>query len=113
MPEGLTGREWRVAVIAGSVVAGEKPLAFSIAADGTVSGSGGCNRLMGRATIDGSAVRFDPVATTRMACAPEIMQQESRLLAALESVRGWRIDGDALELLDAVGASVIRGTRPR
>ncbi|MEV7522759.1 META domain-containing protein [Streptomyces sp. NPDC091371] len=40
---------------------------FTIA-DGTVSGTLGCNRFSAKATVDGSTVTFGPLTSTRMAC---------------------------------------------
>jgi heat shock protein HslJ len=58
-------------------------------ADGTVSGSAGCYRLMGRADVGGQTITFGPVAT--MACAGTVMDQERMLLDALTSTRSYRI----------------------
>lgn len=76
---------------------------LEIAADGRVSGSGGCNRITGKADISGNRISFTPLASTRMACAPASMDQEAKFLAALSDVRQWRIDGPRgkLILLDA------------
>lgn len=41
---------------------------LTFAEDGSVSGSDGCNRLMGSWTADGDTVDFAPLASTRMAC---------------------------------------------
>ena len=38
------------------------------AEDGTVTGTDGCNRLMGSWTADGDTVEFAPLVSTRMAC---------------------------------------------
>ncbi|MGK9147034.1 META domain-containing protein [Plantibacter flavus] len=38
------------------------------AEDGKVTGTDGCNRLMGSWTADGDTVEFAPLASTRMAC---------------------------------------------
>ncbi len=82
---------------------------LDIAADGRVSGSGGCNRISGKADISGERISFSPLAATRMACAPAIMDQETKFLAALNDVRTWRIDGrrGKLFLLDAQGNEVL------
>jgi putative lipoprotein len=72
---------------------------------GQVAGSGGCNRFSGSCTVDGNALAFGNLASTRMACAGG-MDQETAFLAALAKVRSWRISGDRLELLDAGGASL-------
>jgi putative lipoprotein len=82
---------------------------LNIAPDGAVSGTGGCNRMGGRATISGGAITFGRIASTRMACAPAVMDQEDRFFAALEAVRTWRIDPAqrTLALLDADGKQIV------
>ena len=107
----LTGGEWRVDSIGGVGVGADSRAAITIAVDGALSGSGGCNRLMGRADIKGEAIAFAPVATTRMACAPDIMQQERKLLDALQATRSYRFDGAALTLRDVSGAELMRLAR--
>jgi putative lipoprotein len=86
---------------------------LEIAADGKVSGSSGCNRISGKMTIDGAHMSFGPIASTRMACAPAIMDQESKFLAALGATRSWQIDEqqDKLILIDAQGVTVLRLAR--
>jgi len=82
---------------------------LEIAADGAVSGSGGCNSMRGQATIAGDTIAFGPLASTRMACTPAVMQQESRFFAALREARTWRVDPlrRKLVLLDADGKPVV------
>lgn len=70
-----------------------------------VSGSGGCNQLMGSYSADGDQLTFSRPASTRMACL-QGMEQEDVFLAALQNVARWRISGEQLELLDASGNAV-------
>jgi len=72
-----------------------------------VSGHTGCNRLTAGFTLDGSALRFGQAATTRMACLPEA-NPEPAFLRAFDAVRGWRVEGRVLLLLDAGGRAVMR-----
>jgi heat shock protein HslJ len=66
--------------------------------DGRITGSTGINRLTGAfALIDGE-LRTSPLATTRMAGSPELMDVERRLLAALADPVPVRRDGDRLML---------------
>ncbi|TAJ87650.1 MAG: META domain-containing protein [Reyranella sp.] len=83
---------------------------LEIAADGAVTGSGGCNRMRGQATIAGTSLTFGAMITTRMACSPAVMDQESKFLSVLEAVRSFRIDPQQhkLFLLDAAGQTVMR-----
>jgi heat shock protein HslJ len=55
------------------------------AAQGTVSGNSGCNRFSGSYGKTADGMRFDRVAGTRMACAPERMGLESNLLNAMSA----------------------------
>ena len=72
-----------------------------------VSGSGGCNRVMGGFELDGDKLRLGHLASTMMAC-PTGMEQEQRFLQSLEQVERYRISGSHLELLDAAGAVIAR-----
>jgi heat shock protein HslJ len=80
------------------VLAGDQP---------RVSGSGGCNRLTGGFTLDGSKLKFTGMASTMMACL-EAGEQETRFLQMLGKVQGYRIEGNHLELLDAGGTVLAR-----
>lgn len=86
---------------------------LDISADGKVSGSGGCNRITGRATIAGGRITFGPVASTKMACAPAVMDQESKFLAALGDVQHWQVDKrrGKLILLDGRNREILLFTR--
>jgi heat shock protein HslJ len=66
--------------------------------DGALSGTDGCNRLVGKWTADAGTVEFGPLASTRMAC---------------EGVDTWLSDGvsgtytDAeLTVLDSTGKTI-------
>lgn len=71
--------------------------------DGRAAGRGGCNRFMGDATIDGSNLTFGPLATTMMACPPELMELERVYLVLLDRVVSYELDGVRLSLTDADG----------
>jgi len=72
-----------------------------------LSGSGGCNRLVGNYTLDGQKLSFGRAAGTLMAC-PQGMEQERAFLDALAQGQGFRISGQQLELLDAQGVPLAR-----
>lgn len=82
---------------------------LNISADGRVSGSGGCNRFMSQAKIDGEKLTFGLAASTKMACPPAAMDQEARFLKLLEEVKSWRVDAatQKLFLLDDKGAPLL------
>ncbi|MEV0292349.1 META domain-containing protein [Nocardia sp. NPDC050710] len=70
-----------------------------IAEDGAVSGSAGCNRMTGTATVDpsGSPVTFQ-IGTTKMICPPEVMEVEQTVLQALDGKATATVDANLLTL---------------
>lgn len=72
-----------------------------------VVGSGGCNRISGSYTLSNDQVRFNKLATTRMACA-DGMETEKDFLASLERARRWNILGEYLEFYDEEGGFLAR-----
>ena len=74
-------------------------------ADRRVTGSGGCNRIMGSYERDGAKLTFGRMASTMMAC-QETMETERNFLTALSQVRTARVTRNQLELLDATGGVV-------
>lgn len=64
-----------------------------------VSGADGCNRLTGPYTRDGQSLTFGMLAGTRMFCA-DAAEVEKAMRDVTTRTRGWRMDGQTLELLD-------------
>lgn len=114
-PAGLAGTSWQVTGYntgrqsVTSVRAGSR-LRLEFAADGGLAGSGGCNRYSGRWTLADGTLRIGPLRTTRMACEPEVMQQESAFLAALQGATTVRREAGRLELRGADGALAVSAT---
>lgn len=75
---------------------------LTIAQDGAVSGSAGCNRLIGTAAIAGSEITFQ-VGTTKMLCSPEVMEVEQSVLRALDGKVTATVDADVLTLRNPNG----------
>jgi len=99
--------DWRVAAIAGHEMIPGVEAALAVAEDGALSGTTGCNRFKGRATVAGDAFRPGPLAATRMACPRPRAAQELAFLRAMETVRGWRREGELLVLTDAEGLAAV------
>ncbi|MFC9471223.1 META domain-containing protein [Nocardia sp. NPDC056952] len=84
---------------------------LTIGDGGTVNGSAGCNRITGTAGVGpGDAVNF-AVATTKMMCAPEVMEVEQNVLRALEGRTSATIDADTLTLRNDNGYGLILHAR--
>lgn len=107
-PSPLAASRWVARAIDGEPVAEGVESTLTFAEGGRVAGSTGCNRYTGQATIDGAALTFGPIATTRMACPPPRMDEERRFSAALQATAGWRIEDGELVLVDAAGEPRLR-----
>jgi heat shock protein HslJ len=75
--------------------------------DGSLSGNSGCNTYKGTYTVTGDQIKIGPLATTRMACSQEIMDQEAQYLAALQTAATYRVEGTGLELRTQEGALAV------
>ena len=108
-PAVLTGGEWRVEDIGRGGVIDRSNLTLAFSEEGRISGSTGCNRMMGGYSVDGGKISFTPIATTLMACTSEAMaEQEIRYTGALSGEMDWRIMPDgALELTGPEGARIL------
>jgi heat shock protein HslJ len=107
----LAGTTWRLTGFGTTAAVGETWL--NIAPDGTITGSGGCNRFNGAVTVDAASAAFavsGPVAATMMACAePGVSEQEAGFFAALEKAVRYSFDlrTGALRILDAAGETLM------
>ncbi len=97
----ITDREWTVTHLDDAETTGPQRPTMLFAADGSLSGSGSCNRYMGSYEITGEGIEIGPVAATRMACLePDVSAQETRFFALLEQVTRFDIaDDGSLELI--------------
>jgi putative lipoprotein len=75
---------------------------------GRVSGNAGCNRFGGSAQIAEGQLTFGRLLSTKMACPPAVMAQESRFLEALGVARSYSFEGSALLLRDVSGVVLMR-----
>jgi heat shock protein HslJ len=106
--EKLYGHTWIAEEVEGDPVPFGIKSSLVVDADGKVTGNGGCNGYFGSVIIDGGAMSFGNLGATRMACPEPAMSQEERLLRALDSTRGYRLQGGNLVLLDGAGAALVR-----
>lgn len=82
--------------------------------EGRIAGSGGCNRFTGKGLVSAGKVEIGLLATTRMACPPAVMDQETRYLRALAASKRYEIGSDGLmRFYDGSGAPILRFSRQR
>ena len=91
-PMDLADTQWVVEGIGGEVIIEQTELTLSFDGSGRVNGTGGCNRYFGDAQFADGSISFGTLGSTRMACPEDVMDQEQRFFAALESTRSYRQD---------------------
>lgn len=72
-------------------------------AEGSMSGSAGCNNYFAGYALDGNTVTFEPAGATKMYCETPagVMQQESDFLSAIASAVSYRVEGRTLTFFNA------------
>lgn len=83
---------------------------LTIGHDGQATGSTGCNRFTGPARIGDSTVTIGPLATTRMACSPDVAEVEQAVLHVLDGEATYRVEGARMTLTKPDGTGLgLRG----
>ena len=97
-PTSLPGTTWRLEDLAGKGVIDRVQATLEFPAQGKASGHGSCNRFSGNVMIEGTTIKFDALATTRMACAEAVMNQEKEYLEALQAAQRFEVKDGSLYL---------------
>ena len=98
----MTSTPWRLEEIGGAPILPGTKVTIRFAEDGRISGSGGVNSYFGSTERTGAeSLEFSPIGATQMygGDPPGIMEQEQAYFQALQSVDGFRVKGDRLQLL--------------
>lgn len=95
---------WKLVELGGQAVAmqpgQEREVRITLASqDQRLTGFSGCNALSGAYALNGSALKFDPLASSMRLCEPAPNTLERQVLDALIATTGQRIDGQQLSLL--------------
>ncbi len=97
----LTGTSWVLSSINGQLPERDVTVTLQFNADGTATGSNGCNRYAMKYTVDGSSISFSPAgATTMMACPPATMRQADAYMQVLLAANQFEVRSSQLTLLD-------------
>jgi heat shock protein HslJ len=87
-PPDLQGTEWLLEDLAGRGVVDRVQATLAFPEPNRVAGNGSCNRFFGGVKISGESIKFDPLASTQMACLTEaVSNQEANYLKALEGAK--------------------------
>ena len=71
--------------------------------DGSVSGGTGCSTYRGEYELDGASITIGSLRATRMACRPELAEQEAGILASLAAATAFTLLPGTATLLNADG----------
>ena len=99
----IEGKTWRLVELPGQTLpASESARAPILMLDPTtrrMTGSDGCNRFNGSYELDGNRLRFSAIASTRMACPPEVMALADAYLRILVGEVSWGLQDGTLILV--------------
>ena len=107
----LADSRWLAEDIDGRGVSDQAQSTIEFQGTERIGGNTGCNRYFAQVTIVGDSIRVGPIAPTRRACPPALMNQEQRFTEALAAARRYTLDGPYLLLFDAAGQQRLRLTR--
>jgi len=108
--------DWSVLAIGDEAVAADAGLTVAFTADGSVSGSTGCNSFSGRYEASGAKVTVLPLRMTRRDCPEAAMRREAAMMRALGTTRriDQRVEGRLALIGDgSAGAELLLGPRAR
>jgi heat shock protein HslJ len=104
----VTGKVWNLTLLQGKELLPGSNITAQFTTDGKVGGSSGCNRYAGSYASSGNSLQItSPLASTMMACAQELMDQETAYLTALSEVKTFSVTDDQLTLSDASSKSIL------
>ncbi|WP_300547774.1 META domain-containing protein [Roseovarius sp.] len=110
----LLGPAWQVVRLGDSPLVEPERLILNFVAPDRVAGSTGCNRMVGGFNLTGEGLHFGAMGSTMMACPAPLMEQERRMLDALEQVARFDIsaEGDLILIGDESTAPLLVARRP-
>ena len=76
-----------------------------------ISGNAGCNQFFGTYNQEDEKISVNPLATTRKACAHDVMLKEHDFLVTLESAKHLEMDANMLILKNANGQVLMKFNR--
>lgn len=117
----LAGTSWTLSALDGALPLAGTVVTLEFGADGTVSGTDGCNRFNTSYTQDGATLTINqPGISTMMACEEPVMTQAAAYMAALAATSGFMggdrqlvlTDGDQLLATFVAGIAEAGGEMP-
>ena len=108
----LAGTRWRIASIDGVPVLASEVLPVDFGHDGRASGSTGVNQFTASYNVTSEYLTFGPMATTRRAGPPELLEQEGRVVQSLAGMCRYHLDSVGLAIDGPLGRVELMSTIP-
>jgi heat shock protein HslJ len=104
---------YRVVSISGAPVSADTHLSLTLDNDGRVYGNAGCNHFFGSYQLQGKALSFGQLGSTRRMCPEAAMKQEKAFLERLARNTRWSNKDGQIRLLSASREPIVlvRDTR--
>lgn len=99
----LPGTTWILVEIGGTADLARIVPTLDLGPDGSASGSGGCNTFSATFAIDGDALTFGAIGSTKMGCGRPAAAVENAYLSVLQATTGWSMDADGRLILEGAG----------
>jgi putative lipoprotein len=87
----LVGTSWVLEDLGGTGVIDAPHATLEFPDANRAVGSGSCNRFSGGVTLGDSTIAFSRMISTKIACAPAVMSQETRYLQALQDAQRYAL----------------------
>lgn len=104
----LQGVEWVVEDIDHGGIIDRSRVTINFLEEGRIAGRGSCNNYMGSYQLSGEGLSVGQTASTMMACAPSLMQQERRFLEVLGAVQRFDINQTGALILKTADGRTLR-----
>jgi heat shock protein HslJ len=100
---------WRAEDIGGKGIVERSEVTLMLGSDGKIGGKSGCNGYSANYRLTGETLNvYQPMAGTRMACAPALMNQERAFQTLLESAASLTVTPDGGLLIKSADGSAGR-----
>ncbi|GAB1470439.1 hypothetical protein MASR2M66_13160 [Chloroflexota bacterium] len=106
-PSASVQGEWELVSYNQTPAASDADTSINFGSDGNLNANVGCNVLNGDYNVDGDAITFGAIASTKMLCQGAVGEQELGTLAVFQGSGNFLIDGNTLTITSADGNSSI------
>jgi heat shock protein HslJ len=103
-PSPLVGTSWNLTMLGNAAPTSSATLTFT---DDNAGGLAGCNTFTASYTADASALKFGPIALTRIACEPGVTTFESAYVSALSNTTKYTMSTNQLTLQSSGGTALL------